>query len=43
MEPGLLKSAEWPLLIDLYFFLGGLAGGAEYVCVYRFSSEYPFE
>jgi formate-dependent nitrite reductase membrane component NrfD len=28
MEPGLLKSAEWPLLIDLYFFLGGLAGGA---------------
>lgn len=28
MEPGLLKSAEWALLIDLYFFLGGLAGGA---------------
>lgn len=28
MEPGLLKSAEWPLLIDLYFFLGGVAGGA---------------
>ncbi|MGH7354931.1 MAG: NrfD/PsrC family molybdoenzyme membrane anchor subunit [Candidatus Rokuibacteriota bacterium] len=28
MEPGLLKSADWPLLIDLYFFLGGLAGGA---------------
>lgn len=27
MEPGLLKSADWPLLIDLYFFLGGLAGG----------------
>jgi formate-dependent nitrite reductase membrane component NrfD len=28
MEPGLLKSADWPLLIDLYFFLGGLAAGA---------------
>ena len=28
MEPGLLKSAEWPILIDLYFFLGGVAGGA---------------
>jgi len=28
MEPGLLKSANWPLLIDVYFFLGGLAGGA---------------
>lgn len=28
MEPGLLKSADWPILIDLYFFLGGLAGGA---------------
>jgi len=28
MEPGLLKSADWPLLIDVYFFLGGLAGGA---------------
>lgn len=28
MEPGLLKSADWPLLIDLYFFLAGLAGGA---------------
>ncbi len=28
MEPGLLKSADWPLIIDLYFFLGGLAGGA---------------
>jgi formate-dependent nitrite reductase membrane component NrfD len=28
MEPGLLKSAEWPLLIDVYFFLGGIAGGA---------------
>ena len=28
MEPGLLKSADWHLLIDLYFFLGGLAGGA---------------
>jgi formate-dependent nitrite reductase membrane component NrfD len=28
MEPGLLKSADWPLMIDLYFFLGGLAGGA---------------
>jgi formate-dependent nitrite reductase membrane component NrfD len=28
MEPGLLKSAEWPLLIDIYFFLGGIAGGA---------------
>jgi formate-dependent nitrite reductase membrane component NrfD len=24
----LLKSADWPLLIDLYFFLGGLAAGA---------------
>jgi formate-dependent nitrite reductase membrane component NrfD len=28
MEPGLLKSADWPLLIDVYFFLGGIAGGA---------------
>jgi len=28
MEPGLLKSADWPLLIDVYFFLAGLAGGA---------------
>ena len=28
MEPALLKSADWPLLIDLYFFLGGVAGGA---------------
>ncbi|MGH7309945.1 MAG: NrfD/PsrC family molybdoenzyme membrane anchor subunit [Candidatus Rokuibacteriota bacterium] len=28
MEPGLLQSADWPLLIGLYFFLGGLAGGA---------------
>ena len=28
MEPGLLKSADWPLLIDIYFFLGGVAGGA---------------
>ena len=28
MEPGLLQSANWPLLIDVYFFLGGLAGGA---------------
>ena len=28
MEPGLLKSADWPLLIDIYFFLGGIAGGA---------------
>jgi protein NrfD len=28
MEPGLLHSADWPLLIDIYFFLGGLAGGA---------------
>jgi len=28
MEPGLLKSADWPLLIDLYFYLGGIAGGA---------------
>lgn len=28
MEPGLLQSADWPLLIDVYFFLGGLAGGA---------------
>ena len=24
----LLKSADWPFLIDFYFFLGGLAGGA---------------
>lgn len=24
----LLKSPDWPLLIDLYFFLGGLAAGA---------------
>ena len=24
----LLKSADWPLLIDLYFFLAGIAGGA---------------
>ena len=28
MEPGLLKSADWPILIDIYFFLGGIAGGA---------------
>ena len=28
MEPGLLKSADWPLLIDIYFFLAGMAGGA---------------
>ena len=28
MEPGLLKSADWPFVIDLYFFLGGIAGGA---------------
>jgi formate-dependent nitrite reductase membrane component NrfD len=28
MEPGLLKSADWPLLIDIYFFLGGLSAGA---------------
>jgi len=28
MEPGLLKSADWPILIDIYFFLGGVAGGA---------------
>jgi formate-dependent nitrite reductase membrane component NrfD len=28
MEPGLLKSADWPLIIDIYFFLGGIAGGA---------------
>jgi formate-dependent nitrite reductase membrane component NrfD len=28
MEPGLLQSAHWPLAIDVYFFLGGLAGGA---------------
>lgn len=28
MEPGLLKSADWPLLIDVYFFLAGVAGGA---------------
>jgi formate-dependent nitrite reductase membrane component NrfD len=25
---GLLQSPHWPLLIDVYFFLGGLAGGA---------------
>jgi len=25
---GLLQSAHWPFLIDVYFFLGGLAGGA---------------
>ena len=24
----LLQSADWPLIIDIYFFLGGLAGGA---------------
>ena len=24
----LLKSADWPLLLDIYFVLGGLAGGA---------------
>ena len=28
MEPGLLHSADWPVIIDIYFFLGGLAGGA---------------
>ena len=28
MEPGLLQSADWPILIDIYFFLGGVAGGA---------------
>ena len=28
MEPGLLKSADWPVLIEVYFFLGGIAGGA---------------
>jgi formate-dependent nitrite reductase membrane component NrfD len=28
MEPGLLKSPDWPVLIDIYFFLGGIAGGA---------------
>jgi formate-dependent nitrite reductase membrane component NrfD len=28
MEPGLLQSADWPILIDVYFFLGGMAGGA---------------
>jgi formate-dependent nitrite reductase membrane component NrfD len=28
MEPGLLKSANWPVLIDVYFFLAGMAGGA---------------
>lgn len=28
MEPGLLKSSDWPLLIDVYFYLGGLAAGA---------------
>jgi protein NrfD len=31
VEPGLLKSADWPWLIDLYFFLGGLAGGAFFI------------
>jgi formate-dependent nitrite reductase membrane component NrfD len=25
---GLLQSSHWPFLIDVYFFLGGLAGGA---------------
>src|SRR5439155_22496177 len=25
---GLLQSAHWPFLIDVYFILGGLAGGA---------------
>ena len=25
---GLLQSPHWPFLIDVYFFLGGLAGGA---------------
>jgi formate-dependent nitrite reductase membrane component NrfD len=25
---GLLRSPHWPILIDVYFFLGGLAGGA---------------
>lgn len=29
----LLKSADWPLLIDLYFFLAGLAGGAFVIAV----------
>ena len=24
----LLQSPHWPFLIDIYFFLGGLAGGA---------------
>src|SRR5918995_3918969 len=24
----LLQSSHWPFLIDVYFFLGGLAGGA---------------
>ena len=24
----LLQSPHWPVLIDVYFFLGGLAGGA---------------
>lgn len=28
MEPGLLKSSDWPLIIEIYFFLGGIAGGA---------------
>lgn len=28
MEGGLLQSPHWPFLIDVYFFLGGLAGGA---------------
>jgi protein NrfD len=31
MEPGLLKSADWPWLIDLYFFLGGVSGGAFFI------------
>jgi len=25
---GLVQSPHWPFLIDVYFFLGGLAGGA---------------
>ena len=28
MDGGLLQSPHWPFLIDVYFFLGGLAGGA---------------
>jgi protein NrfD len=40
MEPGLLKSADWPWLIDLYFFLGGLAGGAFFVATVAHLSDH---